>query len=380
MRFLMLLGTLIPMVTVKGIWDLMRTAWSLFGNRVKSVARRVRIWWFQRSTESPPLDGIKARQIAYSVLAGDIIQVVSFQNIESPRIFIACLRRSSEIDFDRQVYVLEQVGDAYKVAWVSDRLWFSKSSPLEVSDIDNDGYQEVVFEDWSSGSGAGMKRLKIYSCERARLFRITESREWQNRAGPISPEIEIDSADDRELDRKFEEFAKQRGFLKPITSIDFDLPEFAVQRWHKENGKLLSGTVRVHRYRGIPNCQASVIATLDTEDFHWVSFFKGPVCAYEKRQDWHFVAFSAAWSYNWATCLAWDGKRIWFGLHMRDGLMSFSPSDGVLCSYESFQGSPLPRVGQLTVSGQSLVLNRQMEIPLSALIEASSTPHVPRAS
>jgi len=344
-----------------------KTTWEVFREPFKGLARKFQVRLFHWRTKSPPMNEVRAKQIASSVLAGDIMRAVAFRNIDSPRVFIACLRRSSESDCDHLVYVLEQVGDAFKVTWHSDRLTFFQPSTFEVWDVNNDGYHEVLFEDSAGGSGAGQRRLMVYSARWALPFVITESREWQGRSGPISPEIGIEPANEREMFKAFESVARKRGYLQPQRFVDFDLPEFAVQRWHKENGTKQSGKVRTYYYQGQPECGATVIAKLRTSTMNWVSFFKGPVYGYERLKDRHFIAYSSAWSYNWATCFAFDGKTLWFGLHLRDGLMSFTPGDNLLKSHEAFQGKALPRVGELELDGESLILNGSMRIPIKWL-------------
>src|SRR5271156_2422056 len=100
-------------MTVGADISIAKTAWSFLRNPLKAGARKAQIWHFHLRTKSPPLDRIQAQQIAFSVLAGDIMEAVSFRNIDSPRTFIACVRRSSESDCDPLVYVLEQVGEAF---------------------------------------------------------------------------------------------------------------------------------------------------------------------------------------------------------------------------------------------------------------------------
>jgi hypothetical protein len=353
-----------------------KTTWSFFHEPIKAVARKAHIRIFQFCTRKPPFDELRAKQIAFSVLAGDVVRAVSYRNIDSRRVFIACLRRSSEGDYDSMLYILEQIGDAFKIVCTSDRLFFFEPSNLVIGDVDRDGNYEVSFEDWSSGSGAGMRRLMLYCSRRARLFTITESREWQNRTGPISPVIDIEPECDPEMLRNLEDLARKRGYLQPLKLVDFDKPEFAVQRWHKENGKKVSGGVRIHYYQGPPDCKASVMDTLDTSAAQWISFFKGPLCGYEKTRDRHFIAYSPAWSYRWAKCLAFDNEVLWFGLHCRGGLMSFRLGDSFLQSYESFQGTDLPYVEKLEIDHGVLVLNGRLTIPVEALIGGPSVfPH-----
>jgi hypothetical protein len=300
---------------------------------------------------------------------------MAFRNIDSPHIFIACLRRSSERDFDFRAYVLEQMGNTFRTVWKSDLLSSATPMAFEVQDVDDDGNREIVFEDKSYGTGGGSRSLMIYSISTSRLFSVTESLNWQNRAGPMSPEIELKSADAPEMVRVLEDIAKKHGFLQPGRVVDFGSPEFSVQRWHKENGTRTSGLVSIHHYEGYPPYEATVAATLDTGPILWISFFKGPLIAYERLNDRHFVAFSPSWSYNWAECLAFDGANLWFGSHCESGLMSFAPETKLLETYDSFQGTVLPRVETLEVDERALVINGTLRIPVE-LIAKRGSPRV----
>jgi hypothetical protein len=356
-----------------------KTAFGALHRPLKAASRKARIWSFRLRTRKPPFEEAKATEIAYSVLAGDIMHAISYRNVDSPHVFIAALRRSSEMDFDPTVYVLEQIGQTYKVIWESDRLFRAVPTTFEVQDLDGDGNREVVFEYQSYGTGGGSRSVMVYSTTSSRLFSVTESLNWQNRAGPISPEIEIKPADAPEMIRMLEAVARSHGFLQPGTIVDFDSPEFSVQRWHKENGTRTSGTVRIHHYQGYPPCKASIVATLDIGTFFWMSFFKGPLIGYDKLNDRHFVAYSAAWSYNWAKSLAFDGQRLWFSSHLKNGLMSFLPVDNRLECYESFQGTALPSAEKLEFDEGFLIVDGKLRVPLDALVGGCSLgmrPHV----
>lgn len=349
-----------------------KTAFAALRKPLKAASRKTHIGSFRLLTKRPPFAEVKAKEIAYSVLAGDILRAISYRNVDSPHVFIAALRRSSEIDYDLRAYVLEQIGQTYKVIWKSDHLYTMGSTTFEVRDVDGDGDREVIFEDQSYGTGGGYRSLMVYSTRHSRLFSLTECLNWQNRARPISPEIEIKPDDSPGMVRVLEAVARNHGYLQPGAVVDFDSPEYSVQRWHKENGTRTSGVIRLHYYRGYPPCQASVVATLDTGTILWISFFKGPLIGYERLNDQHFVAFSAAWSYNWAKSLTFDGETLWFGSHCTKGLMSFRRSDSRLESYESFEGTPLPDVETLELDDRVLVLNGALRIPLDALIQGRS--------
>lgn len=263
---------------------------------------------------------------------------------------------------------MAQVGSTFKLIAKSDRLVRFRPLSLSVLDVDDDGFYEAIVQDGTSGNGGGTERLTIYLARRTQMFTVTESLQWQDRAGPHWPVVEIQPSDvDKETLRTLELVAKKLGLLLPGRFVDFDRAEFAVERWHKENGRRTQGKVNIRYYPGYPVYGASVVDTLDAGGILWISFFKGPVVGYDKAQNRHFVAFSSAWSYNWATCFAWDGSSLWFGLHMRDGLISFSLGDGVLNSYESLNGIPLPSVRRIDIEDSALVLDGEIKIPIGSL-------------
>jgi hypothetical protein len=229
-----------------------KTVFGVLHKPLKAAGRKVHIWWFGVRSKRFPLDEAKAKGIAYSVLAGDILRVISYRNIDSPHIFIAVLRRSSEADFDPTVYVLKQIGQTYQVVWTSKRMFGATPAFLEAEDVDGDGHREIVFEDHSWGTGGGSTSLQIYSTARSRLFSLKESLNWQDRAGATAPAIEIESADVPEMIPVIEAVARRHGFLQPNAVVDFDSPDSGVQRWHKENGRRTSGIVKVHYHPGYP--------------------------------------------------------------------------------------------------------------------------------
>src|ERR1700740_968337 len=136
-----------------------KAAFSALRKPFEKGARRALVWSFQRRTRKPPLDDATANQVAYSVLAGDIMCAKSYRNMDSPHVFVAVMRRTSERDNDPKVYVLEQMGKAFKVAWKSDPLHSTHPLTLDVLDVDGDGNREVIFEDQSYGTGGGSRRL-----------------------------------------------------------------------------------------------------------------------------------------------------------------------------------------------------------------------------
>ena|ERR1700730_14546403 len=80
-----------------------KTAFAALRKPLKAASRKARIWSFRLLTKRSPFAEEKAKDIAYSVLAGDILRAISYRNVDSPHFFIASLHRSSEIDHDLRV-------------------------------------------------------------------------------------------------------------------------------------------------------------------------------------------------------------------------------------------------------------------------------------
>src|SRR5260370_14703166 len=140
-----------------------KTALGALRRPLKAASRKARIWSFRLRTRQLPFAEAKAKEIAYSVLAGDILRAISYRNLDSPHVFIASLRRSSEVDFDPRVYVLEQIGEPYKVIWRSDRLYYTIPTAFYLQDVDGDGHREVLFQDHSYVTDRSSRTLIVIS-------------------------------------------------------------------------------------------------------------------------------------------------------------------------------------------------------------------------
>jgi len=274
------------------------------------MVRGIAFRWRDRR---PPLDEQTAFNTAFSVLAGRIQQCVPFRNIDSARVFIAVVRANEPFE---EIYLLEKFGLTFRRIWSIEKLIGLKN--FAIADIDGDGNKEVVFEEASYGTGGGMKTLFVYYHSRRKLVRVSERLHWANAAGPVSPEVKVEpepaGADDERYVVAVEKYAVTCGFLTQ-TSVDFDNPEFAAARWHFENGEPMEGKVKLHFYSGRPRCGNSVSQQLSGGGVEWTAFFKGPVFGYCEERDQHFVAYSPAWTYNWAIAATYCCGALWFVRH-----------------------------------------------------------------
>ena len=140
------------------------------------------------------------------------------------------------------------------------------------------------------------------------------------------------------------------GFLAR-TTIDFDSPDFAAARWHLENADAKEGIVKLHFYRGRPRCSASISQQLSG-----------------------FVAYSPAWTYNWAIAATYCRDALWFVRHNESEarLYRFQPvgDEGSLQSYP-IPGNPT-FLQKLDCRPEGILVNDSILIPFSTMQQDES--------
>jgi hypothetical protein len=77
---------------------------------------------------------------------------------------------------------------------------------------------------------------------------------------------------------------------------------------------------------------------LDDGKVIWISYFKNPLVGFLKETNQWFIAYSPSNFYNWANSLAYDGKRIWFGVHTESVIFSFEYKTQQLLMHRSIDG------------------------------------------
>ena len=283
--------------------------------------RYFRLRRYKRNSKRPPISMEAARAYAYATLGGQIEVAIPYQNFKSKRICIAVTYKTDDDSYITKIAVLEEVGESYRVLWREE--WSIFEVGLEVEDIDNDGIQEVIIKMFSGGTGAHTVFLIVYSQRDNIAYTITEHTERQILSRPIIPEITIHPEPPSAFKRALEACAIKRGFFQTSPEIEWDDTSNAIARWHRDNGPKPSGKIGVLFYEGSPPFSSSIGATLDDGRILWTSYFKNPLVGYIKDRNKWFIAYSPSNFYDWATSLAHDGKRLWFGVHLLKAIYSF---------------------------------------------------------
>jgi len=118
------------------------------------------------------------------------------------------------------------------VVWKSERLFRTAPTAFEVQDVDGEGNREVGLRIGSTDRQAGSRTFDGLFREQLRMFSVDRVSELAQPAGPFLQRFEIKPADSPELIKVLEAVARSR-FLQQGTVVDFESPEFSVERWHQ---------------------------------------------------------------------------------------------------------------------------------------------------
>jgi len=306
---------------------------------LKKVYKSYRLWRYKRKSVKPPITEEDAEEIAYVTLSGQIKKVISYRNIVSKKNYIAVSYKPNEEDYATRIVILEQVGESYRIRWKME--YQTSIVDFEVEDIDKDGTQEIIIRSLTGGTGSTTSFLTVYSQRYNVSYTISETRDRQNLAGPIIPQIEFDPEPPSDLKNALERCAVKRGFLTSRPQIDWNDVRYAIERWHHDNGPNPDGKINAIFYdgqspvssSGVPSdsepsrknlpFSSSIIKSHDDGKIIWISYFKNPLVGYIKDSNKWFIAYSPSNFYEWACSLAYDGKRLWFGVHALEAIYSF---------------------------------------------------------
>lgn len=301
------------------------------------------------SSTNMEIDEKMAREVAYLLEPGDIIEAIPYRNSASMITYIAILHKGhGAVNADLRVSIYEQVGKNFQKLWSSTKNIDHLVKRISVEDIDNDGLNEVIINFQSAGTGAHSEGICIFSHNFKRHYNIFEFYNRQEFAGQILPYVSIEPDLPLEVRDHFINHAMKHGLLNHEWVIDWDAPENAIRRWHKDNGPEPNGIITIKFYEGEEFVSACEELTIDSYGIEWRPSFKGPLVGYMKQENKTFIAYSPANFYAWVTSLAVIGPRIWFVTHSGTYyLHSFEYGTLELFSYEN--------IGRIKISGNELL-------------------------
>jgi len=301
----------------------------------------------------------KAKGIAFSVLGGTIVEVVPYRDRDNPHQLMAVVHKPSDRDEfqPNRIFILEQFGSSWRVAWESEELFgWPDLTVFKVHDVDSDGVGEISFGLVSGGSGIG-ETVYLYVPSSKRTYWVSIV------LGPVDltspPFVKIETmepespADQVYLDA-LESICDEAGLVGPPPEIDLEDPQYAVLRWHKENGELVHGQVEIHLYEGPRDCGGSIAAQAEDNHYIWTSCFKDAVYGYMKSEDKHFVVWSGG-TYGWASSLLVTDRYLWIGSGF-EGLLRFDKDKSFLWQFKTIFGEELKDIQSLELDEGYLVI------------------------
>lgn len=345
-------------------------------NLLKRPIFRLRVLKFQVWNRlSPAMDPDTAINITFATLGGSVIAALPFRDFGNPHRQIAALWKRSDKDPGFYALILEEFAGGWRLRWQSDNLFdFTHPAAFQLADFDGDGQHEISFHSASYGTGGATEIFHLYVPKRAKVYSVTYSVMWADLRLPRSPQITLEPAGDeagpvfwRGLEKVCSQVEISLG--QQLEHVDLDDPRNAVLRWHKENGELTHGEVKIHLYEGSPPADNSTtVVQVEDGDLVWTSYFKYAVYGYIRPQDKHFVVYSPGFAWSWASCLLATTNYLWIGTR-GDGLLRFDKVKHFLFQFKEVQTNELREVDSFEKEGDFFIINGTLRVPAALLEE-----------
>ena len=312
-------------------------------------------------------------EIVYGPTGKKLFKAYPFRNLGNSHVFIAATTYEHGSLFGGRIYLLEEFGGVFRIAWQSEPLSALGASGkhFAIHDVDRDGIHELSFATDCFGTGGGHSSLYLFVLKSRRLYELSIEFDWTNHSrGPI-PKITLLPDTDGSLTRSYhkvlEEIATQVGFLESVRNPDLDNPLHADIRWHRDNGSIKTGPVLLHYYDGSPRMRSSITASFDEDDITWTAYFKGPVVAYLKKRNKHCVIYCPENIYHWPTCLCRVGKLLLIGTR-EDGIIVYNVEEKFLAKFLAHGNNEFREVSTIHLANGVVVVDDSFRVPPSFFV------------
>lgn len=319
----------------------------------------------------PSMDSDTAMAVTFATLGGSVIAAIPYRDLGNPHRLIAAIRKPHDEALNYRIYILEQFGQSWRVKWESEDLYEHLNlKAFSLHDVDNDGMSEISFALASFGTGGGGETVYLHVPAKEQTYSVHIGRFWADPTSPPMSQIRVHPPEriDQVYLHAIEAICDQLGLTASVPSVDLDDPRYAVLRWHKENGKLTHGQVKIHLYQGIPADRSTIVAEIEDGDLVWTSHFKDAVYGYIRSQDKHFVVYSPSVAWSWASCLLATTNYLWIGTR-GDGLLRFDKDRHFLFQFKQIHGNELHNVDSFEKEGDFFIINGTLRVSTGLLEE-----------
>lgn len=192
-----------------------------------------------------------------------------------------------------------------------------------VLDIDGDGQKEVYTINRDGDMDAYGSDIAVYAPSRAGLYRLGSS-------GPYRAELLATTASKNLIDQPEIDIWLRQVASQLILPDDYEVKSAervslkeAARQWVQRHGTgFTKGVLQGDIYPGeIPPSGAAVICLVEDDQYVWKSFFKGPVFAYDKQRNAHFVVFVPPTSADWVNQMVSGQKYLWLSRRVERGIL-----------------------------------------------------------
>ncbi len=262
-----------------------------------------------------PLDSKQALAISQKQLGGQVIQAIPFTYREEK--YIAA-RRTKGVWYN--VILLKHNGKSYQKVWQDPNDIRQEHMDLNdklftVKDFDYNGTPELLYiEDVFGTAGYGVTFF-IRDLGKSKTYTLDYHYTYyhlKDNGEEIKPDENLKLPENKKLLEGVMNYLKQVEFLqKPVDpeKIEND-PEFAEERWYRDNGKLKSGrkVINIHWYQGEPKNENSIETEIKKGNMIYRSYFKAAVYAIDTHKKGYYVIHAVEDNYNWVLKLQLLGK------------------------------------------------------------------------
>ena len=199
-----------------------------------------------------------------------------------------------------RLYLRSGNGDFTEV-WRRETPSFYPCTHLKLVTLNQDTVPSLAFVESWVGRGPTDLKVSLYSIERHRLYFVeySQANEIDATGSAVISLTAADTFGEPAIRAWLTDWAHELGLDGSVHAKPDDLLNIE-DEWLSDNPQFTSGRVRVRFHSAIDHSN-SMGTTLDDGDYKWISYFKGGVAGFEKKDKTYFMVYVPLNQYDWVT-------------------------------------------------------------------------------